>query len=176
MIWKEFDRRVVPKISSQYRSSQKAAKEKAIKKERDNFASQMKRAHKQTVQKMATLLAQQLVKLSPALKGLVYIGNLNTNQFDPDSVHNKFGTYGNPYSSLSINNEYGQYGSPYSLYSANNPHTLQAPRLYDSSGNFLGRLSANKFDIYSVTNPGSIYRAKFLNAYGVGVIKIYGEL
>jgi|GEM_PF-1095803 len=49
------------------------------------------------------------------------LGNLNTNQFDPDSVSNPYGKYGSPYSSKSINNPYGRYGSPYSPESVNNP-------------------------------------------------------
>lgn len=35
-----------------------------------------------------------------------YRGNLNNNQYDPNSISNKFGPYGNPYSSESINNPY----------------------------------------------------------------------
>jgi len=50
-----------------------------------------------------------------------YLGNLNTNQFDPNSVSNPYGQYGSPYSVDSINNPYGQYGSPYSPNSARNP-------------------------------------------------------
>jgi hypothetical protein len=50
-----------------------------------------------------------------------YLGNLNTNQFDPNSVSNPYGQYGSPYSADSINNPYGQYGSPYSPNSARNP-------------------------------------------------------
>ena len=50
-----------------------------------------------------------------------YLGNLNTNQFDPNSVANPFGRYGNPYSPDSINNPYGKYGSPFSPNSVSNP-------------------------------------------------------
>jgi hypothetical protein len=50
-----------------------------------------------------------------------YLGNLNTNQFDPNSVSNPFGRYGNPYSPDSINNPYGKYGSPFSPNSVRNP-------------------------------------------------------
>ena len=52
-----------------------------------------------------------------------YLGNLNSNQYDPNLVANRYGQYGSPYSPNSINNRYGQYGSPYSPYSVNNPHT-----------------------------------------------------
>jgi hypothetical protein len=51
-----------------------------------------------------------------------YLGNLNTNRFDPNSVSNPYGQYGSPYSPNSINNPYGQYGNPYSPNSVRNPY------------------------------------------------------
>lgn len=51
-----------------------------------------------------------------------YLGNLNSNPYDPNSVNNPYGRYGNPYSSDSINNPYGQYGNPYSPNSVTNPY------------------------------------------------------
>lgn len=50
-----------------------------------------------------------------------YLGNLNNNQFDPNSVNNPFGQYGSQFSPNSVNNQFGKYGSPFSPYSANNP-------------------------------------------------------
>ncbi len=52
-----------------------------------------------------------------------YLGNLNTNPYDPNSVSNPYGRYGSPYSPDSINNPYGVYGSPYSPNSPNNPYS-----------------------------------------------------
>lgn len=49
-----------------------------------------------------------------------YLGNLNNNRFDPNSVANPFGPYGSRFSPNSINNPFGQYGSPFSPNSANN--------------------------------------------------------
>ena len=43
-----------------------------------------------------------------------FLGNLNSNQYDPNRVSNPYGRYGSPYSPDSINNPYGTYGSPYS--------------------------------------------------------------
>ena len=51
-----------------------------------------------------------------------YLGNLNTNQFDPNSVSNPFGPYGSRFSPNSINNPFGQYGSPFSPNSVHNPY------------------------------------------------------
>ena len=64
-----------------------------------------------------------------------YLGNLNANPYDPDSVSNPYGQYGSKYSPDSINNPYGTYGSPYSPYSANNPYTTTGPSIYsDDNG------------------------------------------
>ena len=51
-----------------------------------------------------------------------YLGNLNNNRYDPNSVSNPYGQYGSRYSPDSINNPYGRYGSPYSPDSPNNPY------------------------------------------------------
>ncbi|GGC61799.1 hypothetical protein [Chelatococcus reniformis] len=51
-----------------------------------------------------------------------FLGHLNKNPYDPDSVANPHGRYGSPYSPDSINNPNGRYGSPYSADSANNPY------------------------------------------------------
>lgn len=37
-----------------------------------------------------------------------YLGNLNSNPYDPNSVSNPYGRYGSPYSQQSPNNPYGQ--------------------------------------------------------------------
>jgi len=46
-------------------------------------------------------------------------GNLNGNQFDPNSVSNEFGKYGSQFSPTSINNEFGE-GSEFHPDSPNN--------------------------------------------------------
>lgn len=51
-----------------------------------------------------------------------YLGNLNSNRYDSNSVSNPYGQYGSRYSSDSINNPYGRYGSRYSSDSPNNPY------------------------------------------------------
>ena len=56
-----------------------------------------------------------------------YLGNLNNNRYDPNSVANPLGKYGSKYSPDSINNRFGTYGSPYSSHSPNNPYATQAP-------------------------------------------------
>lgn len=56
-----------------------------------------------------------------------YLGNLSSNQFDPDSVNNQFGRYGSEFSPDSINNQFGQYGSQFSPNSVNNEFATSAP-------------------------------------------------
>ena len=53
-----------------------------------------------------------------------YLGNLNANRYDPNSVANPFGQYGSRFSPNSINNPFGQYGSPFSPNSATNPYAV----------------------------------------------------
>ena len=68
-----------------------------------------------------------------------YLGNLNNNRYDPNSVANPYGRYGSPYSPNSINNPYGRYGSPYSPNSARNPYATNPPRVYAPSGTYRRR-------------------------------------
>lgn len=49
-----------------------------------------------------------------------YLGNLNRNRLDPNSVSNPLGRYGNPLSPDSINNPLGKYGNPLSPSSPKN--------------------------------------------------------
>lgn len=63
-----------------------------------------------------------------------YLGNLNANPYDPNSVNNPYGRYGSQYSADSIKNPYGKYGSPYSNDSANNPYASNPPGIYSGDG------------------------------------------
>ena len=60
-----------------------------------------------------------------------YLGNLSTNQNDPDSVSNPHGRYGSKDSEDSINNQNGKYGSSQSNDSMNNPYATNAPIVLD---------------------------------------------
>ena len=51
-----------------------------------------------------------------------YLGEMNANPYDANSISNPYGKYGSPYSSTSIKNPYSKYGSPYSTESVNNPY------------------------------------------------------
>jgi hypothetical protein len=54
-------------------------------------------------------------------------GNVNANQFDPDSIANPYGRYGSPFSADSINNPYGQYGGRFAPQSPSNPYGTGMP-------------------------------------------------
>ena len=77
-----------------------------------------------------------------------FLGDLTTNEFDPDSIFNKFGTYGNKFSSDSIWNEFGDYGSKFSSKSAFNDFASDPPIIVAKTGNkveVIGYLTTNKF-------------------------------
>lgn len=46
-----------------------------------------------------------------AKKNYEYWGSLSANKYDPESISNPYGKYGNPYGNT-INNPYSTYGSP----------------------------------------------------------------
>lgn len=100
------------------------------------------------------------------------LGNLSANPYDPDSTSNPYGA-GSQYDSNSINNPNGRYGSPYSNQSATNPYATDTPKLYDSQGDYRGKLSANPNDPDSVSNPYGRYGSPMSpdsinNPYGAG--------
>jgi hypothetical protein len=52
-----------------------------------------------------------------------FIGTINTNKYDPNSIANPYGVYGDKYSPTSINNPYGA-GNPYSPDSPTNTYGM----------------------------------------------------
>ncbi|REC46584.1 hypothetical protein [Chryseobacterium pennipullorum] len=74
-----------------------------------------------------------------------YLGCLNCDTFDKNSVWNRYSDYGNVYSSKSIWNTYGNYGSQYSTYSPWNAYASYPPAIVDQDGNFLGFLTLNTY-------------------------------
>jgi hypothetical protein len=101
-----------------------------------------------------------------------YLGNYSANKHNSNSTSNPYGA-GSPYNSNSINNPNGAYGSPYSSKSATNPYATDAPKLYDNSGNYRGKLSNNPYDADSTSNPNGRYGSPYSpdsinNPYGAG--------
>jgi hypothetical protein len=74
-----------------------------------------------------------------------YLGCLNSDTFDKDSIWNSFGDYGNILSSKSIWNSNGNYGSSYSTYSPWNSYASYPPAIVDQDGQFYGYLTLNPY-------------------------------
>jgi hypothetical protein len=92
--------------------------------------------------------------------------------YDARCLNNPYGA-GSPYKPDGLMNPYSQYGSKYSNKSWTNPYATDAPRIYDSQGNYRGRLSTNKYAPDSVSNPygkyGNPYSPQSINnPYGAG--------
>ena len=92
--------------------------------------------------------------------------------YDPNCLNNPYGA-GNPNKADGLMNPYSQYGSLYSNKSATNPYATDAPKLYDSQGNYRGKLSANPYDPDSTSNPYGRYGSpnspdSMNNPYGAG--------
>ena len=95
-----------------------------------------------------------------------------SDRYKSNSLANPYGA-GSPYRSDGFMNPYSQYGSSYSNRSWTNPYATDAPKLYDSSGNYRGRMSTNRYDPDSTSNPygryGSPYSPDSINnPYGAG--------
>ncbi|MGH1518053.1 hypothetical protein [Chryseobacterium sp. JK1] len=74
-----------------------------------------------------------------------YLGCLNCDTFDKSSIWNKYGDFGNVYSSKSIWNSYGNYGGTYSTYSPWSTYASYPPAIVDQDGNFYGYLTLNPY-------------------------------
>lgn len=73
-----------------------------------------------------------------------YLGKLNANKYDTESIWNKYGTYGSKYNSKSIWNKYSTYGNSYNSYSPFNKYSTTPPALRDRNGRFYGYFTCNK--------------------------------
>ncbi len=80
--------------------------------------------------------------------------------YDYNCLDNKYGA-GSSYKSDGLMNPYSQYGSPYSNKSWTNPYTTEAPKIYDSQGNYKGKLSTNPYDSDSISNPYGRYGSPY---------------
>ena len=75
----------------------------------------------------------------------VYLGCLNCDSYDSNSIWNEYGTYGNSYNSKSIWNEYGTYGNEYNSNSPWNEYSNDSPVVVDKDGNFYGYFTLNEY-------------------------------
>jgi hypothetical protein len=114
---------------------------------------------------VSVCLGQQDVKIYGS--DGTYLGKMNGNKYDPESVNNPYGKYGSKYSSTSINNSYSKYGSEYSNQSAQNSYATDAPILVGTDGHetqYLGHLSNNQYNSSSTGNECGQYGSKYSNS------------
>lgn len=86
-----------------------------------------------------------------------FLGNINTNKYDPNSLANVYGNYGSQYSSISIFNKYGIYGSEYSNFSPFNKYSNNALIIKNKNDEIIGYISDNKFSGKSVINATEFF-------------------
>jgi hypothetical protein len=75
----------------------------------------------------------------------VYLGCINCDEYDSNSIWNEYGTYGNSYNSNSIWNEYGTYGNEYNSDSPWNAYGTNPPVVIDKQGGFYGYFTVNEY-------------------------------
>lgn len=75
----------------------------------------------------------------------VYLGCLNCDKYNSNSIWNAYGTYGSKYNSNSIWNSYGAYGGEYSSYSPFNSYSSTPPIIVDKDGNSYGYFTVNAY-------------------------------
>lgn len=76
-----------------------------------------------------------------------YLGCLNCNHYDTNSIWNEYGIYGSVYNIKSIWNEYGIFGSEHSTFSPWNNYAAIPPVVVDKDGTFYGYLTVNESHI-----------------------------
>lgn len=86
-----------------------------------------------------------------------FLGNVNDNSFDPDSLANPFGTYGNEFGSDSIWNRFGTYGSEFSSLSVYNAFTSTPPILIIDQ-QAVGYVTKNEF-LFGAIDPDELAAA-----------------
>lgn len=76
----------------------------------------------------------------------VYLGCLNCDKYNSNSIWNAYGTFGSKYNSNSIWNSYGKFGGKYSSNSPFNTYASNPPVVVDKEGNFYGYFTVNKYN------------------------------
>ncbi len=94
---------------------------------------------------MSTNIVAQTLHLYGGKNHDEYLGCLNCDKYNSNSIWNAYGTYGSKYNSNSIWNAYGTYGSKYNSYCPWNSYSNDPPVVVDKEGNFYGYFSVNKY-------------------------------
>ena len=72
-----------------------------------------------------------------------FLGKLNPDNFDEESIFNKFGTYGNKFFPSSIFNQFSTYGNQFNALSPYNQFSTNPPKLF-VNGEFVAFLTKNQ--------------------------------
>lgn len=96
--------------------------------------------------------------------------------YDYNCLDNPYGA-GSPYKSDGLMNPNSSQGSQYCNNSWTNPNATNAPSIYDQSGNYQGRLSANPYVADSTSNPYGRYGSQYSpdsinNPYNTGTFYV----
>lgn len=75
----------------------------------------------------------------------VYLGCLNCDSYNQNSIWNEYGTYGDSYNSISIWNEFGTYGNEFNANSPWNEFGSNPPVIVDKDGKFYGYFTLNEY-------------------------------
>jgi hypothetical protein len=106
----------------------------------------------------------------------VYLGCLNCDKYNSNSVWNEYGNYGNKYSSTSIWNSYGDYGGKYNAGSPWNAYASYPPAVVDSKGDFYGYLTVNKYESERANFQLALIIYEFYELIPDGVSKWYEKI
>jgi hypothetical protein len=72
-----------------------------------------------------------------------FLGSLNPNPMDTNSIFNKYGPHGNRFNASSIFNKYGPYGGKFSVFSPFNKNSPNPPRIVNGE-RLIGYLTTNQ--------------------------------
>jgi len=96
----------------------------------------------------------------------IYLGCLNCNSFDAESVCNQFGNYGSEFAANSIWNQFGTYGSEFSNFSPWNSFSLAGPAIIGSDGLFYGYFTTNTFRVDRTLVPAYVNVLNYFSSTG----------
>lgn len=95
---------------------------------------------------VVNVFAASLTQLKVVADDGTFLGTFE-GEYYANSVYNRYGNYGSPFSPNSIMNKNGNYGSDFSSKSPFNEHSSNGPWIVDNYGNSYGRLSINRYAV-----------------------------
>lgn len=106
----------------------------------------------------------------------VFLGCLNCDKFDKESIWDYTNEYGSPFGKHSITNKHGEYGGENGKYSPYNKFSKYPPKLVDAKGKFYGYFTADKFFKDRRETPGILYMINNWERISDNPVSTYIEL